>query len=709
MRPWSKKGLPEGHVDIIRETVVPIIRENKVVAIVGIGNKPTEYTEKDAESLNFLSDMLWELIVRKRTEDALAQSEHRLRILIDAIPDLVWLKDQNGTYLLCNQMFERFIGVREVELIGKTDYDYVDKDLADFFREHDRNAMTAGRPVMNEESLTFADGSRNGVFETLKTPLYDVNDSLIGVLGISRDISDRKGVEKSLLDNEQRYVSAQRMGRVGNWEYDVKAQTFWGSDEAKRMFGFGTQSTEFTVDYVESCIPERERVHQALEDLIDHDKPYDLTFEIRPVDGSPPRTIRSIAQLTRDVSGSPLRIMGVIQDITEQSAAESERIRLEHQLHQSQKLESIGRLAGGVAHDYNNMLSVITGFTKLAIDKTDSESPIREDLKEVLDAARRSTNITRQLLAFARRQTIAPVAVDLNETVERALKLLRRLIGEDIDLSWQPGSGLMTVFMDPSQLDQLLANLCVNARDAIGGVGKITIETGRVCFDTEYCDIHPGYISGNFIMLGVSDDGCGMDTKTKDSIFEPFFTTKGMGDGTGLGLSTVFGIIKQNNGFINVYSEPGKGSTFKIYLPPHEPDNAVVTVRETVEIPIGQGETILIVEDEPSILKLGRKVIEQAGYLSLGASTPGEALALAEEYDGKIHLLITDVVMPEMNGRELAERLQAIHPALKVLFMSGYTANVIAHRGVLDKGVNFIQKPFSKKDLVVKVRDVLEK
>jgi PAS domain S-box-containing protein len=703
-----KKGLPEGHADIIREAVVPIIRDNKVVAVVGIGNKPTEYTEKDSESLNFIADILWELIERKRVEEALVQSRHRLRILIDAIPDLVWLKDPNGIYLLCNQMFERLFGAREADIIGKTDHDYVNRELADFFRENDHKAMNAGKPVMNEESLAFADG-RNGVFETLKTPLYDVNGVLIGVLGISRDISDRKRVEKSLLDNEQRYVSAQRMGRVGNWEYDVNTETFWGSDEARRMYGFDSQSNDFTVDHVESCIPERERVHQALVDLIDHDTPYDLTFEIRPADGSPPRIIRSIAQLDRDISGAPLRIMGVIQDVTEQIAAENDKLRLEHQLHQSQKLESVGRLAGGVAHDYNNMLSVIIGFTELAVEKTDPESPIREDLKEVLDAARRSTDITRQLLAFARRQTIAPVVIDMNETVERSLKLLRRLIGEDIDLSWQPCSSRMPVFMDPTQLDQLLANLCVNARDAIGGVGKITIETNRVRFDREYCDIHAGFVSGDFIMLGVSDDGCGMDRETTDHIFEPFFTTKGIGEGTGLGLSTVFGIVKQNNGFINVYSEPGKGSTFKIYLPPHTTEDAAATVVETVAIPVGQGETVLIVEDEPSILKLSRKVIEQAGYHSLAASTPGEALSLVEEFEGRIHLLITDVVMPEMNGRELAERLQSIHPTLKVLFMSGYTANVIAHRGVLDKGVNFLQKPFSKKNLALKVREALEK
>ena len=703
-----KKGMPEGHTEITREIVVPIMRGDKVVAVVGLENKPTDYTEKDAESLKLLADTIWELVERKRIDEALFKSEHRLRILIDAIPDLVWFKDQNGVFLLCNKTFERFFGAEEADIIGKTDHDFVDKDLADFFREHDLKAMTAGRPSMNEESLAFADGSRNGVFETLKTPIYDVNGALIGVLGISRDVSERKRAEKSLRRKEQQYASAQRMGQVGNWEYDVITEAFWGSDESKRIYGFDKQSNSFAVDDIENCIPERERVHQALVDLIEHAKPYDLVFEILPVDGSSPKIIRSIAQIVRDASGAPIKITGVIQDITKLKETESERRRLEHQLHQAQKMESVGRLAGGVAHDYNNMLSVIIGNTELALDKTEPDDLMRQDLNEILDAAQRSANITRQLLAFARRQIIAPEVIDLNETVEGILKMLRRLIGEDIDLSWQAGSGRMPVFMDPSQLDQLLANLCVNARDAIGGVGKLTIETGRARFDTEYCNTHAGFIPGDFLMMAVSDDGCGMDKDTTDNIFEPFFTTKGVGEGTGLGLSTVFGIVKQNNGFINVYSEPGKGTTFKVYLPPHAEEGAIVKMSEAVTIPAGRGENVLIVEDEASILKLCQQILENSGYNAIAASTPGEALALADEHTGDIQLLITDVVMPEMNGRELAEKLQSHYPTLKILFMSGYTANVIAHRGVLDEGINFIQKPFSKLGIAIAVRKALD-
>jgi two-component system sensor histidine kinase EvgS len=285
--------------------------------------------------------------------------------------------------------------------------------------------------------------------------------------------------------------------------------------------------------------------------------------------------------------------------------------------------------------------------------------------------------------------------------------MLRRLIGEDIDLSWQPGAGLWSVNIDPSQLDQVLANLCVNARDAIADVGKITIETRNVSFDEEYCSDHPGFSPGDFALFAVSDDGCGMDKTILDQLFEPFFTTKGPGKGTGLGLATVYGIVKQNEGFINVYSEPGKGSTIKIYLPRHGSEAEGVREVAAAEIPQGHGETILIVEDEAAILRLAVKMLERQKYIVLEAATPGRAVEIAREHGGAIDLLITDVIMPEMNGRDLANELQVLYPRLKVLFMSGYTASVIAHRGVLDEGVNFIQKPFSNHGLAVKVREVL--
>ena len=399
---------------------------------------------------------------------------------------------------------------------------------------------------------------------------------------------------------------------------------------------------------------------------------------------------------TGKLSGAVL----VFRDITE-------RRRLEEQLRQSQKLESVGQLAGGIAHDYNNMLSVILGYAELAMDRPFLEDGVREDLKEIQAAAQRSADITRQLLAFARKQTVSLKVVDLNQAVASMLVMLRRLIGEDLDLAWIPKSGLWPVEIDPSQLDQILANLCLNARDAISDQGKITIETGMRTFDQEYCRNHVGFIPGDFVMLAVADNGCGMDPHTRSLIFDPFFTTKAAGEGTGLGLSTVFGIIKQNEGFINVYSEPGRGTVFKLYFSRYEGEGTQEVNKDTGPLPAGGGERILVVEDEAATLKMIRRMLTKLGYEVMTADTPTQAIDLAEEYRNSLALLITDVVMPEMNGRDLAGRITALNPGLKILFMSGYTANVIAHHGILDQGIDFIQKPFSKEDLAAKVRDVL--
>jgi len=395
-------------------------------------------------------------------------------------------------------------------------------------------------------------------------------------------------------------------------------------------------------------------------------------------------------------------LFSIISDITENK-------KLQAQLTQAQKMESVGRLAGGVAHDFNNMLGVILGHAEFALEAAAEHDGLYDDLKEIQTAAQRSADLTKQLLTFARKQVIDPRVLDLNEAVESMLKMLRRLIGEDINLEWQPAKSLWPVKMDPSQIDQILANLCVNARDAISGVGKLTIETGMKTFDSEYCADHAGFIPGEFVMLAVSDDGCGMDKETLNNLFEPFFTTKEIGKGTGLGLATVFGIVKQNNGFINVYSEPDQGSIFRIYLPKYvAADETPAVVHAEKLDPIGN-ETILLVEDEPAILRMTRMMLERKGYSVVPAATPGEAIDLAKSHAGKIDLLMTDVVMPEMNGRDLAGKLTALYPDIKLLFMSGYTANVIAHQGVLDKGVAFIQKPFSMKDLAEKLRGVLDK
>ncbi|MGD9159647.1 MAG: response regulator [Desulfobacteraceae bacterium] len=392
---------------------------------------------------------------------------------------------------------------------------------------------------------------------------------------------------------------------------------------------------------------------------------------------------------------------------TRLSLAEEHREDIEKQLRQAQKMEAVGRLAGGVAHDYNNMISIIMGYTELALEGLEKDNPLYADLQQVLEAATRSKELTRQLLAFARQQSIDPKTLDLNDTVESMLRMLHPLIGEDIDLIWHPGEDICPIYIDPSQIDQILANLCVNSRDAINGVGKIIIETALTELDDEYCAMHGDFTPGHYVRLSVTDDGKGMDSVTLNNIFEPFFSTKSIGKGTGLGLATVYGIVKQNNGFINVYSEPGHGATFKIYFP-MVTDRSVETLPQNLKAtPSYENETILLVEDDASILMVTKRMLKKLGYRVLTANSPMETITLVENNTEAIDLLITDVIMPELNGRDLSEKLRVIYPGLKVLFMSGYTSNVIVHRGVLDKDVFLLQKPFSKKELAAKVREVL--
>lgn len=519
---------------------------------------------------------------RKKMEQSLRESEGFLRTLLQTIPDLIWAKDPNGVFLTCNETFEQFYGAKEKEIVGKTDYDFVDEAQANFFREHDHKAAVAGKPTVNEEWVTFASNGKNVLLETIKTPMLDDQGNLLGVLGVARDI-------------------------------------------------------------------------------------------------------------------------------TERTRAEEEKDRLSGQLQQAQKMEAVGRLAGGVAHDFNNMLSVIIGFCDIAMDDAELSGTVLNALQEIMKAARRSVDVTRQLLVFARKQTISPEVVQLNDTIEELVRMIQRLIGEDLDLVWAPGKDVWKVKIDPSQINQIIINLCVNARDAMKDGGRITIETGNIEFDNEYCTHHLGCQVGEYVFMTVSDTGTGMDAETIEKIFDPFFTTKEAGQGTGLGLATVHGIVNQNNGFINVYSEPNRGTIFKIYLPRYADKNDRQAEKEQTIPYLGGSETILVVEDEVAILTMSTMMLESLGYHVLTARKPRDAIHLVEKYKGTLHLLLTDVVMPEMNGRVLADRILSMQPGMATLFMSGYTANIIAHHGILSEGVSLVHKPFSKKELGARVREVLDK
>ena len=518
---------------------------------------------------------------------------------------------------------------------------------------------------------------------------------------VQSELAERKKVEKSLYASENMF--RELFENVADPVYisDSRGKIISANNQACIEMGYSLEELlQLHIFDLDAVFTTPEMVASHFNEL---SKTGSVTFESRHQRKNGSQFPVEINARTFDMKRQQY-VIGVARNLSERKRSEEERLNLEKQLLQAQKMELVGLLAGGVAHDFNNMLGVILGHTELALTKINSSDPSFSDLEEIRKAANRSADITRQLLTFARKQTVAPKVIELNETIEYSLKMMRRLIGEGIDLTWLPSSGLWLVKIDPSQIDQILANLCVNAREAIAGVGKITIETGNITIDKEHLDMVPG----QFVRLTLSDNGCGMDKETLPHIFEPFFTTREFGKGTGLGLASVYGAVKQNNGFINVYSEPDQGTTFQIYLPRHIGETKEAADEGEVEPLPGGHEIVLLVEDETSILNVTQLTLEQLGYTILAANSPSKAIGLAENFPNKIDILVTDLIMPEMNGYNLAELLQKNRPKMKLLLMSGYSENVITNQGKLADGIQFIQKPFSQKVLAIKIREALD-
>lgn len=646
---------------------------------------------------------------RKMVEKALIESERKWRNVLVNTPQIGISLNPKGRIEFANAHFLKLTGWTEKEILG---CDWFDTFIPHKDREEIRGVFF--RVMEQKDTLGFSTHKNKIVTKTgeLRDVIWsnvitkDVQGDIFDVTSLGMDYTDQKLAEDALKVSEEKFHKAfhsapvlMSISTLEDGRYLEVNTAFVNATGYGRETTLGKTSTE--IGFIAS--EDRSKILETLksERLVSN-----LELELTHADGSKFTCLYSAEII--NVEGKK-RLLSIASDITEQKQVEAEKEKLYSQLLQAQKMESVGRLAGGVAHDFNNNLSVIQGYTQIALEEMNENDSHYRNLKEVLDAAKRSGALTRQLLAFARKQTISPQVLDLNDTVEGMLRMLRRLIGENIELAWHPGHNLWEIKMDPAQIDQILANLCVNARDAINDVGKVTIKTQNAVLDEVFCSEHAGSAPGEYTMLVLIDNGSGMDKTTLEQIFEPFFTTKGIGEGTGLGLSTVYGIVKQNNAFLNVYSKPGKGSRFEIYIPRCQKDCIAKRPDHLEQIPKGHGETILLVEDDHTVLDLSRTMLEKLGYEVIGTKDPNEVTKILREYPGKIHLLMTDVVMPQMNGNELVKQMAKVYPDIQTLFMSGYTADVIARQGILDEGMNFIEKPFSMNQLGCKVREVLEK
>jgi len=520
------------------------------------------------------------------------------------------------------------------------------------------------------------------------------------------------------LERERETVEAERRERLrGEERYhvvsDATGQAIYDCDVSTRDIEWAGRVEDITgytrEEFNQLGIPgwrerlhpeDRARVEANLDAAMKNKTQFHCEYRFRKKDGSY-RYFEDNGSYVHDESGRAVRMLGSMKDITERRDLE---LRLQH----AAKMEAIGQLAGGVAHDFNNLLTCIRGYSEVLLQTVKPLDPIHQDIDEIHKAANRAAALTQQLLTFSRKQIIAPQVINLNTVVDEASKMLGRLIGENIELSLNLDGQLRLVRADPQQIEQILVNLAVNARDAMPDGGKLAIATGNVDFTDEFCRAHPEAKPGPNVMLSISDTGCGMDHKIQSRIFEPFFTTKPKGKGTGLGLSTVYGIVQQNQGVILVSSEPGAGATFSIYLP-RVGENEIGVSKPRRLAADGRGtETVLLVEDEEVVGNLAAKVLVRRGYKVIRATSSADALPLFERHKDEIRLLLTDIVMPGMDGKELFVRMQAMRPDLRVVFMSGYTEDVIAHHGVLEEGINFVQKPFTIDELCQAVRRVLD-
>ena len=696
-----------------RFPTVPILvltaAENEALADLAIRRGAQDYLHKAELDSAVVVRAIRYAIERKRSENALRKSEQRFELMARATNDAVWDWDLATDRMWWNVGVRSFLGYPS---------DSVGADFT-WWREHlhpeDRDRVIAavravidggGRYWLDEYRFLCADGSYAFVFDR-GTVLQDDEGRPIRMIGAMMDITDRKRAEEALRETNETLRTLIQASPLAIAVLDGQVKVRIWNAAAERMFGWKLNEVLGRTIPGIGAPGRKDEILGLIQRVLQGEGVTSLETVGLRKGGQPLEVNVSMAPL-RDAQGAISGAMAVLADISERKTAEIQKNQLEEQLRQSQKMEAVGRLAGGVAHDFNNLLTAISGYAELLQARFPAGGDERSHVDEILKSSGRATQLTRQLLAFSRRQVLQPRILDLNSVVHSMDGLLRRLIGEDIELHTISDPQLASVRADQGQIEQVIMNLAVNARDAMPHGGRLTIETRNVELDDRYNDRHGRMRSGPHVLLAVCDTGVGMDIDTQSHLFEPFFTTKDRDKGTGLGLATIYGIVKQSGGDIWVYSEVGRGTVFKIYLPTIEqrPDQAPAP--KAPSRPLAGKETVLLVEDSDVVRRLLHEILIARGYTLLEARHGEEALQISREFTGRIDLLVTDMVMPKMGGRELAHHLSPQRPEMRILYMSGYTEEAITRDGVLDPGTAFLEKPFTPDSLARKVRELLD-
>ncbi|MGH7700016.1 MAG: PAS domain-containing protein, partial [Gemmatimonadales bacterium] len=698
---------------------VPLrVQDETIGAIVVQSYEPgVRYGETEKDLLAFVSSQVALAIERQRAAEALREGRELLHAVVEGSLDAVFAKDREGRYLFMNAVAAAVLRKDPAEVVGLDDAELFTPEIAEAFAVVDRRIVETGEIVVFEDTDAAWGGGHT--YLITKGPLRLSDGRIVGVFGVARDITERQRAEERLRQSEERYRRFIEQSTEGVWRFEIHPPIPTGAAVDAQIEHF------YQHGVLAECNDVMARMYglASSRELVGA-RPADLVVRSDPRNDAALREfIRSAYRLTdaetveRDAAGHEkvflnnyvgivehgrlVRIWGTQRDVTDQR-------RLAEQFRQAQKMEAVGQLAGGIAHDFNNILTAILGTCQLLERDLPPHAAGLEDVAEIRKAALRAADLTRQLLAYSRRQVLAPKVLDLNAVVSGLEPMLRRVLGEDVEFATALAPGLGAVRADPGQVEQVLLNLVVNARDAMPEGGRLTLATASVTLDALSGLEHVGAAPGPYVAVAVSDTGTGMPSDVRAHLFEPFFTTKEVGKGTGLGLATVYGIVKQSGGFVTVTTELGRGSTFRVHLPEVEAE-PVPDTHPAEPARLRGTETVLLAEDEDAVRHLSQRALEREGYTVLAAANASEALTCVEGHDGAIHLLVTDVVMPGMGGRELARRLMGARPDLRVLYISGYPGEAVVQRGAVAPGAAFLQKPFMPEELVKRVREVLDR